>query len=466
MAGATAMRVSPRRWLALALAFAVILLLRYLWTLPRSQFSASWSPDKVNIPESVSASESTTTTDEASAILTNETIPEKPTGHGADDLKNPTSLPDDPYSTTSLPCYNLAGADDVLVIVKTGATESTVKLPTHFKTTLRCVPHYVVYSDFDEDIDEHHVYDALDEVNEEIKHTFQEFEIYNRMQQMGRAGLDSAELTEGTGGRGWQLDKWKFLPIVDKALKVKPDAKWYVFVEADTYMVWPNMLAWLSRLDASKPYYMGSQTQIGNIVFAHGGSGYVVSGPSMRAASEKHVSELAHYDAFTNEQWAGDCVLGQILADVGTQLTWSWPMIQGETPATLDHSQEGWAKKLWCYPAVTYHHISPAEVSSMWAFEQEWTKKVCSIARVVLWNFELASPNFASLVRIPPAPFVTVPSSTPTSFPNSPPRNTTGTTWSPTRSTMQMARSNADQTVHHWAFPQQTIQSSRMQRPI
>src|ERR1700712_5059273 len=51
-------------------------------------------------------------------------------------------------------------ADDILVVLRTGATESLEKVPVHFRTTLQCVPHVVVYSDMDEEIEGHAVHDV------------------------------------------------------------------------------------------------------------------------------------------------------------------------------------------------------------------------------------------------------------------------------------------------------------------
>ncbi|KAI7376692.1 hypothetical protein KC336_g19713, partial [Hortaea werneckii] len=49
-----------------------------------------------------------------------------------------TSAPDEPQS-----CLSVRGADNVLIMLKTGATELYQKLPTHFMTTFTCVPHFM-----------------------------------------------------------------------------------------------------------------------------------------------------------------------------------------------------------------------------------------------------------------------------------------------------------------------------------
>ncbi|KAI7306160.1 hypothetical protein KC315_g14353, partial [Hortaea werneckii] len=52
-----------------------------------------------------------------------------------------SSATDEPES-----CLSVPGADNVLIMLKTGATELYQKLPTHFMTTFTCVPHFMIFS--------------------------------------------------------------------------------------------------------------------------------------------------------------------------------------------------------------------------------------------------------------------------------------------------------------------------------
>ncbi|OTA57989.1 glycosyltransferase family 31 protein [Hypoxylon sp. EC38] len=280
------------------------------------------------------------------------------------------------------PCGALKGLEDVFVILRTGASEAPKKLPAHFTTTLRCVPHYAIYSDYEEDIEGHHVYNALDEINPDIIATHSDFEYYRRLQEGGREAFSAQELAQWAaakntnGGRdspGWRLDKWKFLPLAEKALHQRPDAKWYIFIESDTYMLWQTLLEWLSHFDSSKPHYMGMQMQIGDVVFAYGGGGFAVSNPALKKVVAHRRENLKFYDDFTAAHWAGDCVLGKAMADAGVNLLWSFPTIAGDQPGDMDYNSTfGGQKKPWCYYAASYHHIPPAEYSRFYRFEQNW----------------------------------------------------------------------------------------------
>lgn len=289
------------------------------------------------------------------------------------------------------PCRHVSGLEDVLVVMKTGATETESKLPVHFNTTLLCVPHWVVYSDFDERVEHHDVYNALDLVDDQIKMTHPDFDLYNRLQHEGKAAINQSELDSwsraantpaGTlDNPAWRLDKWKFLPLVDKALDYRPNATWFVFLEADTYISWPALVAWLSHFDKTKPFYLGNQMEIGNIIFGHGGSGFILSGPAMRMAQKQHAEKSQEYDALTSEHWAGDCVLGKVLADAGVNLAWSWPNLVGDF-AKIDYAAEAYDKRLGCYHSVSHHHLSPEEIRDLWEFEQSWYHKVRSLTPI------------------------------------------------------------------------------------
>ncbi|KAK3623773.1 hypothetical protein LTR56_021426 [Elasticomyces elasticus] len=276
-------------------------------------------------------------------------------------------------------CQLLANPDDVVVIMRTGASEIAAKLPVHLNTTIKCYPDTLIFSDWAEVFQGHHVYDALLNVDHHLKETNYDFAHYMRLQMLGREGLSKEETQattyeSGPVGKndnpGWRLDKWKFLPMVVRALELRPQAKWFVFVEPDTYLVWSNMLQWLPTLDPSEASYHGSEVQIGEDIFAHGGSAFLLSRPAMQRVANLYISEPEEWHDRTAHHWAGDCILGTALAHAGVPFTWAWPMFQGGNPADMDWTEAKDERKLWCAPALSYHHFEPHEIESMWTFEQ------------------------------------------------------------------------------------------------
>ncbi|KAK5175188.1 uncharacterized protein LTR77_000325 [Saxophila tyrrhenica] len=289
-------------------------------------------------------------------------------------------IKDDPET---LPCQKLPGAEDVVVIMRTGATEIQDKLPIHFNTTFRCYRDVLIFSDYAETFQGHEVHDALAAMDQDLKENNPDFELYMRLQRHGRESLSEDELSgkasfEGSkSGKGenpgWKLDKWKFLPMMNETLNLRPDKKWFMFVESDSYPVWSNMLQWLENVDPAKPHYFGSEVMIGPDIFAHGGSVFVMSKPAIELGAQYYAERRQEWDLFTDGHWAGDCVLGKELGEAGAPLEWSWPMFQGGHPEKMDFTEKKHNdRKLWCVPALSYHHFSPTELPRFWEFEQMW----------------------------------------------------------------------------------------------
>lgn len=55
--------------------------------------------------------------------------------------------------------------------------------------------------------------------------------------------------------------------LMDKVLRYRLNVKWFVFIEPDTYMMWPNLLEYLLKFEASKPYYICKHMYIGDVLF-------------------------------------------------------------------------------------------------------------------------------------------------------------------------------------------------------
>lgn len=269
--------------------------------------------------------------------------------------------------------------DDVFVVLKTGANDALGAVPAHVATTLRCIPHYIIYSDMEEDIDGHHLYDVLAEVDPVIQETNPEFEYYRRLREKGREAFSAEESARWSsaqntvGGKdspGWKLDKWKFLPMAEQALRARPNAKWYVIIESDSYVLWGNLLRWLSGFDASKPYYLGMQMQVDDIIFAYGGSGIILSRPALEKVVRHRQDNLKSYDEFTAAHWAGDCVLGKALSDAGVDLFFSWPNVFTESPVEMNFNYSIGDLRPWCHHVASYHHLKPADILEFSEFEK------------------------------------------------------------------------------------------------
>ena len=275
-------------------------------------------------------------------------------------------------------CPSLPGIQDVLVILKTSAVVVDKLLPAHLNTSLRCIPNYVIYSDLEEDVDGHHVYNVLKEAEFSTQVANSDFDLYKQLQLHGRADVGVQQL-DSVSEAVRNLDKWKYLPIIEKSLQHKSDAAWYILTDTGSFILWTTLAQWLSRFDSSEPQYLGAPRKIEDQIFAHGGSGIVLSRPAMMMAAEQHANHLGRYDEVSLGQCTGDCALGKLLRDAGVLLRpQSWPILQSQNPLELDHAAKVSKKqRAWCYPAASYDRMASEDINNIWLFELERQRKVC-----------------------------------------------------------------------------------------
>ncbi|KAH8678205.1 hypothetical protein BX600DRAFT_431496 [Xylariales sp. PMI_506] len=288
-------------------------------------------------------------------------------------------------------CSWMPDTSNILVIMKSGTSELYSKLPTQLLTTLKCLPDFLIFSDMRQEFVGLEIYDSLDSVSPAAKDENPDFDLYR---QQYECAVDqelcnkysSLELDKA----GWRLDKYKNVHIAEKAYRMRPDYDWYLTIDADTYVLWPNLVQWLSHMDPSKKRYLGSRAIFRGKPFAHGGSGYLVSQAAMREFVEVFPSVASRYDEEVRGVCCGDYMFAKALNDtveievehvVSKSVTIlllvifvaltrglsQWPTINGEKPSTLPFGEEE-----WCHPIVTMHHINSEEISAFRNFEQRF----------------------------------------------------------------------------------------------
>lgn len=140
------------------------------------------------------------------------------------------------------------------VVLKIGASEPVERLNTHISRVTRCISNLLIVSDAESEIHGHRVHDILAGLPESVWSDNPDFEAYEALKQGNTKSVNSQQ--------GWNLDRMKFLPMVERAYDVNPTAKWYVFIEmfieTDTYVVWDNLFRLLDQFDPTVPLYMGS----------------------------------------------------------------------------------------------------------------------------------------------------------------------------------------------------------------
>lgn len=222
------------------------------------------------------------------------------------------------------------------------------------------------------------MYDALDEVADSIKSRDPVFDLYKAQNECvvsQRACNDANEKRD----TAWNLDKYKFIHMLEKTWRMRPNMDWYVFAEADSYVFWGNMVAWLrTQVDKKEKLYLGSLNLLNDVPFAHGGSGYILSGVVLKEMVENNPGLAAEYDERALNECCGDLLMSIAVAEkTGTKIKQAYPMINGETQSTLPFQADH-----WCEPLFTLHHMNSEQVSAAWQFEQTRKSKVRGIPRL------------------------------------------------------------------------------------
>ncbi len=149
------------------------------------------------------------------------------------------------------------------------------------------------------------------------------------------------------------------------------------------------MVRWLDTLDPKKKSYFGSEVSIGGTRFAHGGSGIILSGAIMYEIAVNHNGTAAAWDLETKERCCGDLVLSLALQEHGMELQDVWPLMSGETHLTLPFGPA--TPEYWCRPAMSMHHLSPADMKELSDFEGRRSKTSVSVNRRAFSEVQLSS---------------------------------------------------------------------------
>jgi hypothetical protein len=269
-------------------------------------------------------------------------------------------------------CDSISDPGSIAIAVKTGATEAVEKIPMLMHTTLRCAQNVMIFSDLEQNIAGHQLHDALADIPQAAMDGNSDFDFYWKLKESKKYGQIEKMLRGVHDPRikhdlaSWTLDKYKQLHILEKLYAAYPNKDWYLMMDADTYVIWPNLLAWLQRLPnpRSTAFYLGSTAEVGDVKFAHGGSGILLSQATMYDFAVTNKGVASTWDKPMHEECCGDLVIGTVLKQHGVLLKPSWPTVNGEKPSTLPFGPTH-----WCQPVVTMHHADPHEMNQIVNFE-------------------------------------------------------------------------------------------------
>jgi hypothetical protein len=294
--------------------------------------------------------------------------------------------PSYPTSSNKISCdrFPIKLLSDVQIALKLGSSQSAGLVNSHISYIARCIDNLILVSDREENIGRFQTYDIIANLPASYQKYDRELKAHARLNDPNANPLRRISSKEG-----WRLDRFKFLPMVEYVHRQNPGAKWFVFIEADTYVVWDTLFHLLERYRYSEPLYMGSPTlgrpmETGEKTwFAYGGAGFVLSAAAVQKLVERKTGPDGNYTepsiseryvGLVKEDCCGDSVLGYALANKGIKLSGLFPIFN-------PHPLHGipFSSRYWCQPVMTLHKTLPSDVPDFAAFLEEQRKIVSMI---------------------------------------------------------------------------------------
>jgi hypothetical protein len=261
--------------------------------------------------------------------------------------------------------FSAGAMRDVTIVLKMGAGEARSQLPLYLNRLGRCKQDLLIFSDRKDTYNGFEIADALAHLRPEYKFNNPDFDVYDQIQD--------DNVTAGKTPEGWRLDKYKYLPMMEWTSYLRPESQWFVFIELDTYVNYDNLYRFLTHFNPKTAYYFGSPMwPKKKAVFAHGGSGYVLSRGALEKimafgrmfGENKHFPGTHFFGQDVKKSCCGDEVLAQVLKKSGVTLRGYWPMFNGEKATTLRFNKEQ-----WCEAIITMHHMTDDDFTALKLWE-------------------------------------------------------------------------------------------------
>lgn len=273
--------------------------------------------------------------------------------------------------------------DDLVLITKVGSATLHSRLLTHLVNqplSHLYIPNQLYSSDYPFTLPSHNItfFDALSNVSSTIANLEEFSSLRSELTALITSNQDISSMSDKDGG--WKLDKYKFLPTFAEAWRRFPRKKWYVMVEADTFIFYNQLVKWLAGLDEAKQLMLGHPSWCDydgkSTVFTHGGSGIVLSRGIMEASFGADQEFEHHQDELIQKSAFGDALLSKSLYDApGVTLKELSPeagdRFNSDPPRTLKFDRRN-----WCEPILTFHHVTPTDTAHLYDFARRIEAKL------------------------------------------------------------------------------------------
>jgi len=204
-----------------------------------------------------------------------------------------------------------------------------------------------------------------------------DFERYRRQVQYAQYGIDLSQLQDSDASREREiilaLDRYKYLRLLEETWNKRPERMWYVFMEADGYLIRKNLMTFLSSFNAEENYFFGNRPHSSaSDPFALSGSTFILSVGAMRRLFPKKNQDMLkkNWENRIQEFKTGyDLVLAALENEIRLTPNETFPSISGFNPATAPFGPGS-----WCEPIISLQGLRPEDQSDLWRYERDRTQ--------------------------------------------------------------------------------------------
>lgn len=267
---------------------------------------------------------------------------------------------------------------EVALILKTGYAVYKDRLRSQLKTFAssshgRDENNTIIIADFTGRTNGWDIKDAIADLNN-TDPAFTSHEKYRTYQQVTSEIQEGVHITPaadpGTNNAGWSLDALKFIPGYKAAAERFPEAKFFIGIDDDTFIIWDSLMQFLSLLDPNQHLFLGSPAVMlqNNQTFLHGGSIIVVSAAAMKARFVEKKETLPLLNEKALELCCGDGnahmtqiifssditgVLAMAFNELGIEPNGDYRQyFNGQSPEAVRVSESN-----FCHPIFGLHHV-------------------------------------------------------------------------------------------------------------
>ncbi|KAF4556078.1 Hypothetical protein D9617_1g079530 [Elsinoe fawcettii] len=279
-------------------------------------------------------------------------------------------------------CAAYPDPGNIAVAVKTSAAQASLEELNRVATIFHCLrsDRLVFFSDLEQTLGSYHLHDVVSDVSPDLLKLHHDFTLYRQQKKLAKSGLSvrdiqqtpvlSSDMPVDQEEASKNLDKYKFLHMVEKMWEMQPDKEWYVFADASAYYVWPGLVRYLKEQDPTRPRFLSKATRIGQseLDIPHGETGFILSGVAVRALVDSGKSIAAEWDKKMPFMESGHhAVATAINAELNLTLSNTWPVMIGDSPGAIPFQTN-----IWCEPVVALSNISSDLALRILAKEQSY----------------------------------------------------------------------------------------------